>query len=188
MEQKYASFLDNVYDKFDNLKKVPNTDTFDFYTLTLDELTNLGYINFRDSSKKPLKRISVLLENFAEKNQAPLLATFEQIAKFKFAEDRYLKLMQKVPKVWVIADLNNPFLAQEFPSNAQTINCNGTNLVSIWAVITNGPAGPMGLVAEELVDGTYRGFFSVSPKIIQESIDQINNILNRDIDVTKNYQ
>ena len=45
----------------------------------------------------------------------------------------------------------------------------------------------MGLVAEELVDGTYRGFFSVSPKIIQEAIDQINFILRRDIDVTKMY-
>ena len=171
MEQKYASFLDNVYDRFEELKNIPPTDTFDFYHLTLDELTTKGYFNFNNSSKKPLKKISVLLEKYAEKNNAPLLATFEQQAKFKYAEERYVKLMKVVPKVWVIADLNNPFLAQEFPDNAQTINCNGTNLVSIWAVITKGPAGPMGLVAEELADGTYRGFYSVAPKIIQESID-----------------
>ena len=188
MEQKYASFIDNIYDRFEELKKIPPTDTFDFFHLTLDDLTTKGYFNFNNSSKKPLKKISVLLENYAKKNKVPLLATFEQEAKFKYAEDRYLKLMKELPKVWIIGDFNNPFLAQDFPSTAQTITCNGTNLTTIWAVITKGPAGPMGLVAEELVDGTYRGFYSVAPKIIQESIDQINYILKRDIDVTKNYE
>lgn len=187
MEQKYASLIDNVYENFEDLKKIPTTDTFDFYRLTLDELTQKGYFNFDNSSKKPLKKISLLLENYAKKNNAPLLATFETEAKFKFAEERYIKFMKELPKVWVIGDFNNPFLAQEFPPNAQTISCNGTNISTIWAVITKGPAGPMGLVAEELVDGTYRGFFSVSPKIIQETIDQINNTLRRDIDVTKSY-
>ena len=187
MEQKYASLIDNVYESFEDLKKIPPTDTFDFYRLTLDELTQKGYFNFDNSSKKPLKKISVLLENYAKKNNTPLLATFETEAKFKFAEDRYLKFMKELPKVWVIGDFNNPFLAQEFPETAQTISCNGTNISTIWAVITKGPAGPMGLVAEELVDGTYRGFFSVSPKIIQETIDQINHTLRRDIDVTKSY-
>ncbi|MDX1532930.1 MAG: hypothetical protein R3230_01840 [Nitrosopumilaceae archaeon] len=185
MQQKYADFLDNVYDKFQDLQKIPPTDTFDFFRLSLEELTNKGYFNFENSSKKPLKRISLLIENYAKKNKTPLLATFETQAKFKFAEDRYIDLMKEIPKVWVIADFNNPFLAQEFPPNAQTISCSGTNISTIWAVITKGPAGPMGLVAEELVDGTYKGFFSVSPKIVQEVIDQINTILRRDIDVTK---
>ncbi len=188
MAQKYAGFLDNVYDKFDDLKKIPPTDTFDFFRLTLDELTKKGYFNFDNSSKKPLKKISLLLESYAKKNNVPLLATFETAAKFKFAEDRYLDLLKKIPKVWIIADFNNPFLAQGFPDNAQTISCNGTNIATIWAVITKGPAGPMGLVAEELIDGSYKGFFSVSPKIIQESIDQINATLRRDIDVTKSYE
>ncbi len=187
MEQKYASFIDNVYDRFEDLKKIPSTDTFDFFSLTLDELTKKGYFNFDNSSKKPLKKISMLLEVYAKKNHVPLLATFETEAKFKFAEDRYLNLLKEIPKAWIIGDFNNPFLAQGFPNNAQTISCNGTNISTIWAVITKGPAGPMGLVAEELIDGTYRGFFSVSPKIIQESINQINFILKRDIDVTKVY-
>ena len=187
MAQKYADFLDNVYDKFEDLKKIPPTDTFDFFRLTLDELTKKGYFNFDNSSKKPLKKISILLEKYAKINSVPLLATFETAAKFKFAENRYLDLLKKIPKAWIIADFNNPFLAQGFPDTAQTISCNGTNISTIWAVITKGPAGPMGLVAEELVDGTYRGFFSVSPKIIQESIDQINSTLRRDIDVTKSY-
>ena len=187
MEQKYTSFLENVYYKFPELKKLPPTDTFDFFSMTLEELTKKGYLNFV-STKKPLKKLSVLIENYAKKNNAPLLATFETEAKFKYAEDRYLKLMKELPKVWVIGDFNNPFLAQDFPKTAQTISCNGTNLTSVWAVITKGPAGPMGLVAEELADGTYRGFFSVAPKIVQESIDQINYILRRDIDIVKVYE
>lgn len=187
MEQKYASFVENVYDRFPELKKLPPTDTFDFFKMGLDELTNKGYLNFV-SNKKPLKKLSVLIENYAKKNKVPLLATFETAAKFKYAEERYLDLMKEIPKVWVIGDFNNPFLAQEFPDTAQTISCNGTNLNTVWAVITKGPAGPMGLVAEELADGSYRGFFSVAPKIVQESIDQINYILRRDIDVTKVYE
>ena len=146
MEQKYASFIDNVYDKFNELKKVSPTDTFDFFTLTLDELMNKGYFNFDNSSKKPLKENKpVCLRITARKNNVPLLATFETQAKFKFAEDRYLKLMKELPKVWVIGDFNNPFLAQEFPDTAQTISCNGTNLSTIWAVITKGPAGTNGI-------------------------------------------
>ena len=52
MEQKYASLIDNVYESFEDLKKIPPTDTFDFYRLTLDELTQKGYFNFDNSSKK----------------------------------------------------------------------------------------------------------------------------------------
>jgi hypothetical protein len=76
-------------------------------------------------------------------------------------------------------------LAQNFPENAKTISCNGTNLVTVWAVITKGPAGPMGLVAEEMGDRNFKGFFSVAPKIVQESIDQINYILREDININK---
>ncbi len=184
MEQKYASYIENVYEKFPALKKVPKTDENSFLSMSLDELLLQGYMNF-ESSKRPLQRLSILLEKYAHKNHAPLLATFENQSKFKFAEERYLELMRSLPRVWVVGDFNNPFLAQNFPENAKTISCNGTNLVTVWAVITKGPAGPMGLVAEEMSNKTFKGFFSVAPKIVQESIDQINYILKEDIDVNK---
>ncbi len=187
MEQKFSSYIDNVYDKFPALTKVPNTDEQTFLGMSLDELVKKGYMNFH-SSKKPLVRLSILLEKYAKKHNAPLLATFEHETKFKYAEGRYLELMKSLPKVWVVGDFNNPFLAQDFPENAKTISCNGTNLVTVWAVITKGPAGPMGLVAEEVSGRTFKGFFSVAPKIVQESIDQINYILREDIDVTKKFE
>lgn len=184
MEQKFASYLENVYDKFGALKKVPKTDEKTFLQISLDELIGKGYINFH-SSKKPLIRLSKLIEKYAQKNNVPLLATFEDEGKFKYAEDRYLELMRKLPKVWVVGNFKNPFLAQKFPETAKTISCNGTSLGIVWAVITKGPAGPMGLVAEEQADGTFKGFFSVAPKIVRQSIDLINYILKENIDVTK---
>ncbi len=184
MEQKYASYLQNVFDKFDALKKIPNTGEEEFLQISLDELIGKGYINF-ESSKKPLVRLSILIEKYAQKNNAPLLATFEDEGKFKHAEDRYLELMKKLPRVWVIGNFKNPFLAQKFPDTAKTISCNGTSLGIVWAVITKGPAGPMGLVAEEQYDGNFKGFFSVAPKIVRESIDLINYILKEDIDINK---
>ena len=187
MEQKYASYIENVYEKFPGLKSVRNTDEETFLDMSLDDLVGRGYMNFL-SSKKPLVRLSILLEKYAKKNNVPLLATFEHETKFKYAEDRYLELMRSLPKVWVVGDFNNPFLAQDFPDNAKTISCNGTNLVTVWAVITKGPAGPMGLVAEEMSNRRFKGFFSVAPKIVQESIDQINYILREDIDVTKKFE
>ncbi|KAF6242913.1 hypothetical protein C6988_07020 [Nitrosopumilus sp. b1] len=184
MEQKYTSYIENVYEEYQTLKKVPNTDEDEFMKISLDELIKKGYINFK-ASKKPLVRLSILIEMFAKKNKTALLATFEDEGKFKYAEDRYLELMRKLPRVWVIGNFKNPFLAQNFPGNAKTISCNSTSLSTVWAVITKGPAGPMGLVAEEQSDETFRGFFSVSPKIVQSSIDLINYILKEDIDINK---
>ena len=183
----YASFVENVFQKFPALKEVAKVDSKQFLEMELKDLLNKGYMNFV-ATRKELYRLSVLIEKYAVQNNAPLLASFENEGKFKYAEKRYLKIMQKVPKVWVIANLNNPFLAQGFPKNAQTISCNGTNLDIVWVVLTKGPAGPMGLVAEELADGTFKGFFSVSPRIIQETIDQINRTLKRNIDLMERFE
>ena len=187
MALKYASYVENVFQKFPALKEVSKTDSSKFEKMEHKELLNKGYMNFV-ATRKELYKLSVLIEKYAIENKVPLLASFETEGKFKYAEKRYLKIMNKLPKVWVIGDFNNPFLAQGFPKNAQTISCNGTNLDIVWVVITKGPAGPMGLVAEELADGNFKGFFSVSPKIIEESIDLINTTLKRDIDVTENFE
>ena len=43
----------------------------------------------------------------------------------------------------------------------------------------------MGLVAEEIEDGKFKGFFSISPGIVKESISLINQTLKVNLDVTK---
>ena len=186
MKQKFVKYLDNVYEKYPNLKKVPPTDSSKYEKMSLDELMKKGFMNFK-ASKKQLLRLSILIEKYAEKNQSPLLATFEDEAKFKYAEDRYVELIKKIPMTWIVANFHNPFLAQDFPKNAETISCNGTNLETVWAVITKGPAGPMGLVTEELADGSFEGFFSISPYIVQKAIDEINASLKVDIDVNQKF-
>ena len=141
-------------------------------------------MNFK-ASKKQLLRLSILIEKYAQKNNAPLIAAFEDKAKFKYAEDRYAEIIKQIPMTWIVANFHNPFLAQNFPKNSETISCNGTNLSTVWAVITKGPAGPMGLVTEEMADGSYEGFFSISPYIVQKAIDEINRILKVKIDFSQ---
>jgi hypothetical protein len=186
MSQKYASYLDNVFDAFPALKEVRKIDSSLFEKMELKELLNKGYMNFI-ASRKELYRLSVLIEKYAVEKQVPLVASFEEEGKFKYAKDRYLKIMRKIPYTWVIGNFNNPFLSQHFPENAETISCNGTNLGVVWVVITKGPAGPMGLVAEELADDKFKGFFSISPGIVIESINQINRTLKVELDVTKKF-
>ncbi len=184
--QKYESYLENVYDKFPALKQIIKIDSNQFLQMELDELLNKGYMNFI-ASRKELYRLSVLIEKYAVEKQVPLVASFEEEGKFKYAKDRYLKIMRRIPYTWVIGNFNNPFLSQHFPENAETISCNGTNLGVVWVVITKGPAGPMGLVAEELADDKFKGFFSISPNIVIESINQINRTLKVELDVTKKF-
>ena len=44
----------------------------------------------------------------------------------------------------------------------------------MWIVVTRGPEGPFGLVAEDIGDRMYRGFFSISPVVIGKAIQTIN--------------
>ena len=184
MALEYASYLENVFQKFPALKELSKTDSSKFERMELKDLLNRGYMNFV-ATRKQLYRLSVLIEKYAVNNNMPLIASFENEGRYKYAEKRYMKIIKKLPMTWIIGNFNNPFLAQEFPKNAKTISCIGTNLGIVWVVITKGPAGPMGLVAEELADGTFKGFFSVSPHIVKEAIDVINTTLKVKLDVTK---
>ena len=65
------------------------------------------------------------------------------------------------------------------------ISCDGTNISDMWIVITEGEKGPFGLVAENIGDDTYRGFFSISPTIIREVIESISRTLKISIDFSK---
>lgn len=55
----------------------------------------------------------------------------------------------------------------------------------MWIVVTNGSEGPFGLVAEDIGDRVYRGFFSISPVVIGKAIQNINNALKINIDLSK---
>ncbi len=53
----------------------------------------------------------------------------------------------------------------------------------MWIVLTRGPKGPFGLVAENMGDGKYKGFFSYSPTVISKVIENINQKLKIKINI-----
>lgn len=181
MSQSYNSFLAEVYNSFPALAQVKQTDVTDHNALwTLDDWIKAGHVRF-STSRKELYRISILLENYAVKNNAPLLATFEVEKRFKYVEERYVEILKKIPKAWIIGNFNNPFLQPHPPQGAEVISCDGTNISDMWIVITRGPSGPFGLVAEDRGDAQFSGFFSTSPQVIQKVIGIINQNLKTQI-------
>jgi hypothetical protein len=89
--------LEGVWSEFPELKKFKLTDISNYnYFWTLKQHIDVGYINFK-IERKYLYRLSVLLENHAIRNKAPLLATFETEKRYKYVEDRYQELLQKIP-------------------------------------------------------------------------------------------
>lgn len=182
MSQSFSSFLTEIYNEFPALADVKPTDVTDHNILwTLEEWMNAGHVRFT-TSRKELYRISILLENYAVKHNAPLLASFETEKRFKYVEERYIEILKKIPKAWIIGDFNNPFLQPQPPKEAEVVSCDGTNISDMWIVVTKGPNGPFGLMAEEIGDGQFSGFFSISPQVIQKAINIINQNLRTQID------
>ncbi|MGY5142731.1 MAG: hypothetical protein ACW9WZ_06775 [Nitrosopumilus sp.] len=178
---EFSSFIDDVWSRFPVLQKTELTDVTDHNIVwSLDEYVDAGYVNF-ETDRKELYRLSILIENFAAKNNAPLLATFENNKRYKYVEERYMELLQKLPKAWIIADFTNPSLAPQPPGNTEVLSCDGTNLTSMWIVVSRRSTGPFGLVAEEMSDGKYRGFFTISPMIVQDAINKISKTLKKPI-------
>ena len=181
MGQSYNSFLAEVYSEFPALANAKQTDVTDYNILwTLEEWMNAGHVRYTTSRKK-LYRISILIENYAVKHNAPLLATFETEKRFKYVEDRYIEILKKIPKAWIIGNFNNPFLQPQPPKGAEVISCDGTNISDMWIVVTKGPNGPFGLVAEDMGDGQFSGFFSISTQVIQKAVNIINQNLRSQI-------
>lgn len=187
MSQSYNSFLAEIYSKFPALAKVKETDVTDHNILwTLEEWINAGHVKFI-TSRKELYRISILLENYSLKHNVPLLATFETEKRFKYVENRYIEMLKKIPKTWIIGNFNNPFLQPQPPKGAEVISCDGTNISDMWIVVTKGLNGPFGLVAEEIGDGQFSGFFSISPQVIQKVVNTINQELKSKVDFSLDY-
>ena len=184
MSQKYTSFIDEVWSNYPALSKREITDETELKSWSLDEYISAGYINFR-ADRKTLYGLSIMLENFAVKNKEPLLAIFESESLYKYVEDRYVEILMKVPKTWIIGNFNNPFLAQNLPDTVEVISCVGTNISDMWIVITKRSTGVFGLVAEDVGDNNFRGFFSISPMVIKKTIENICTTLKVDIDLAK---
>ena len=185
MQYRYQSFMDEIWSQFSGLSNWELTDLTDHNILwSLDDYMKAGYVNFKTGTKE-LYRLSILLENFAVKHNESLLATFETEKRYKYVEDRYVEILKKVPKAWIIGNFNNSLLAPQPPKTTEVVSCDGTNISNMWIVVTNGPEGPFGLVAEDIGDRIYRGFFSISPVVIGKVIETINESLRIKIDVSK---
>tara|TARA_B110000438_G_C15444343_1_gene491797 strand:+ start:34 stop:585 length:552 start_codon:yes stop_codon:yes gene_type:complete len=177
MSQHFVSFIDDIWNKFPKFKEIKNTDLTDHNKLwTLEEYRKANYVNFQ-TGKKELYRLSILIEDFAVKHNTPLLATFETEARYKYVENRYMEILDKISHAWIIGNFNNPELAPHPPSSAEVISCDGTNISPMWIVLTKGENGAFGLVAEDLGDSDYRGFFTSNTSILEKVVDDINEQL-----------
>ena len=177
MTDHYVSFMDDIWTKFPTFAEKELTDLTNHNLLwTLDEYRKANYVNFK-TGKKELYRLSILIENYAEKHDTPLLATFETEARYKYVEDRYLEILSKISKAWIIGNFINPELAPHPPATAEVISCDGTNISPMWIVLTKGENGPFGLVAEDIGDHEYRGFFTSNTNILSNVIDDFNEQL-----------
>ena len=103
MHGKYDGFVGEVWKDFPQLAEWHDDDPSLLSLWSLDKFIEAGYHNFH-AERKQLFHISKLIENYAQENSQPLLATFEKIARYKFVEKRYQKMIEKIPKITVVAD------------------------------------------------------------------------------------
>ena len=174
--------MEEIWSNFLGLADTKLTDLSDHNILwTLTEYIDAGYVNFEEG-RKELYWLSILLENYALKNNSTLLATFETGERYKYVKEHYAEILQKIPKSYIIGNFNDPLLTPQ-PPISTVVSCDGTNITDMWIVVTQGPKGPFGLVAENIGNEQYRGFFSYSPKAISKVIESINQKLKIKIEV-----
>nr|AIE99103.1 hypothetical protein [uncultured marine thaumarchaeote KM3_105_E03] len=178
------SLIETVFTKFEKFRSIPDEGEDIFTHWNFQDFQDKQYLNFTVDTSD-LYALSIMIENYAVKHRAPLLAAFEEEGRFKYVEDRYVKIMRKVPKTWVIGNFNNPFLAQNLPQSVSVVSCIGTPLKTVWAVITRNSNGPIGLVAEEIGDKKFRGFFSTKPEIVKHAVDIMGDVLVTEFDLMK---
>ena len=178
------SLIETVFTKFEKFRSIPDEGEDIFTHWNFQDFQDKQYLNFTVDTSD-LYALSIMIENYAVKHRAPLLAAFEEEGRFKYVEDRYVKIMRKVPKTWVIGNFNNPFLAQNLPESVSVVSCIGTPLKTVWVVITRDSNGPIGLVAEEIGDKKFRGFFSTKSEIVKHTVDIMGDILVTEFDLMK---
>ena len=178
------SLVETVFNKFPEKKDIPKQGEDIFTRWNFQDFQDGGYLNFT-ADRSDLFALSIIIENYASKHNSPLLASFESEKRYDFVKDRYMKMMKRLPRTWIIGDFNNPHLAQTLPETVQVLSCVGTPLATVWAVVTRGPDGPIGLIAEEYGIGKFRGFFSVLPDILQVALDAMGDVLVTTFDFNK---
>ena len=178
------SLVETVFNKFPEKKDIPKQGEDIFTRWNFQDFQDGGYLNFT-ADRSDLFALSIIIENYASKHNSPLLASFESEKRYEFVKDRYMKMMKRLPRTWIIGDFNNPHLAQTLPETVQVLSCVGTPLATVWAVVTRGPDGTIGLIAEEYGIGKFRGFFSVLPDILQVALDAMGDVLVTTFDFNK---
>jgi RNAse (barnase) inhibitor barstar len=176
------SFIEKIYQAFPIEAKIMPVEHIDLSKWNFENLQVPKFLNlFADRSN--LFALSSMIESYAARNKAPLVAAFENEARYKFVEERYEQLMKSLPKIWIIGNFNNPNLAQHLHAQATVISCVGTNLSTVWAVVTRDQNGPIGLVANEFGNNKFKGFFSTKPAIVQYAIDLMSYELATEINL-----
>lgn len=180
MEKPYTDFVAKIWEKFPQLAKVHDSDNATLPMWNLEQFMKAEYYNFT-AERKPLYHLSKLIESYAQQNNEPLIACFEKIARFKFVERRYEKIVTQIPKIWVVADFGK---TQFYMSpKTEVLNCGNTELVKVWSVITKGPDGPFGLISEEFEESKFRGFFSFDPNVCRFALQIMEKILDTKFDI-----
>ena len=132
MTEHFVSFIDDIWNKFPKFKEVKNTDLTNHNILwTLEEYRKINYVNFQ-TGKKELYRLSILIENYAVKHNTPLLATFETEARYKYVEERYREILDKISKAWIIVLAIKARLVLKYPKGGYQIL-----FLLIYAFLTN---------------------------------------------------
>jgi len=176
MGRHYEGFVGEVWEEFPQLAEWHDLDPSVLPMWTMDQFIEAGYHNFH-AERKQLFHISKLIEKYAQENSQPLFATFEKIARYKFVQKRYQKLIEQIPKIWVVADFDETPI--DTPQKIDVINCKDTILHDVWSVITRGPFGPFGLIAEEYESGKFRGFFTLNPTVCRHAVVKMGKILGK---------
>ena len=176
MGRHYEGFVGEVWEEFPQLAEWHDLDPSVLPMWTMDQFIEAGYHNFH-AERKQLFHISKLIEKYAQENSQPLFATFEKIARYKFVQKRYQKLIEQIPKIWVVADFDETPI--DTPQKIDVINCKDTILHDVWSVITRGPFGPFGLIAEEYESGKFRGFFTLNPTVCRHAVGKMGKILGK---------
>ena len=183
-----VKFLDPIYEKFPGLQKEELVDISDPTVFnTLDDYLKIEHLSFDKVKRPDLYRLSMLIEQHAARAYEPLVATFETEHLYKYVEERYLKLIQDIPKTWIIGGFDNPFFAPRTPPDrTEILTCAGTNLQDMWIVLSKNHDGMFGLVAEDLggveKGDWFRGFFTSKSQVLKFVVDKINETMMTDID------
>lgn len=177
-----GTYIEKIFTSFPKEQAIKPADEKVFTQWNYQDFQNAKYINiFADRSD--LYALSIMIENYAAKHSRPLVAAFENESRFKYVEDRYMKLMKSLPKVWIVGNFDNPYLGQHIPAHATVISCVGTDLSNIWIVATRDENGPIGLVAEEIGDKKFTGFFSTNHEIVKYAVDLMAYELKTEINL-----